>query len=58
MLVDDYGNERYLTDSFMIRYWHVETIFLIAHRCGLVFDRDLSNEFLGTGSKYFLLRKL
>jgi SAM-dependent methyltransferase len=58
MLVDDYGNERHLTDSFMIRYWHVETIFLIANRCGLAFDKDLTNEFLGTGSKYYLLRKL
>jgi len=58
MIIDNCGNERYLTDSFMIRYWHVETIFLIAHRCGLVFERGLSNEFLGTGSQYFLLKKL
>lgn len=58
MLVDDYGNERHLTDSFTIRYWHAETIFLIANRCGLALDRDLSNEFLGTGSQYFLLKKI
>jgi SAM-dependent methyltransferase len=58
MIIDSCGNERRLTDSFMIRYWHAETIFLIAHRCGLALDRDLSNEFLGTGSQYFLLKKL
>jgi hypothetical protein len=58
MLVDDSGFERHLTDSFTIRYWHPGVVLSTADRLGLAFDKDLSHEFLGTGSEYFLLKKL
>jgi SAM-dependent methyltransferase len=58
MLVDDAGFERHLTDSFTIRYWRPDVVLSITDRLGLAFDKDLSHEFLGTGSEYFLLKKL
>jgi SAM-dependent methyltransferase len=58
MLVDDDGHERQLTDSFTIRYWRPDVVLSIADRLGLAFDKDLSHEFLGTGTEYFLLKKL
>jgi len=57
MLIDAGGHERHLIDSFTIRYWHSSKVLSIADRCGLIFDKDLSGEFSGTGSEYFLLKK-
>lgn len=58
VLIDDDGHERHLTDSFTIRYWRPEVVLSTADSLGLAFDKDLSHEFLGAGSEYFLLKKL
>jgi SAM-dependent methyltransferase len=51
----DGGVTRY-DDEFVIRRWAADEILEIARACGIVIERDLSAEFAGSGSQYFLLQ--
>jgi hypothetical protein len=51
----DGGVTRY-DDEFVIRRWAADEILEIARACGFVIERDLSAEFAGSGSQYFLLQ--
>jgi SAM-dependent methyltransferase len=45
------------TDEFDIRWWHPEHVVQVAGAQGLLLEADLTEEFAGTGARYFLLRR-
>lgn len=45
-------------EEFPIRYWQVEQVMNALRRVGFAVEKDLSDHFCGTGSKYYLLRKV
>ena len=51
----DGGVTRY-DDEFVIRRWAADEVLEIARACGFVIERDLSAEFAGSGSQYFLIQ--
>jgi SAM-dependent methyltransferase len=51
----DGGVTRY-DDEFVIRRWSTDKVLETARRSGFVIERDLSADFAGSGSQYFLLQ--
>ena len=45
-------------DSFPIRYWDVEHVMTVLDTHGFSLYEDLSNVFIGTGSQYFVMKKI
>ncbi|KAF0125889.1 MAG: SAM-dependent methyltransferase [Elusimicrobia bacterium] len=45
------------TDEFEIKYWDERLVFMALEKNGFRLKKDLSEVFLGTGSKYLLLEK-
>jgi SAM-dependent methyltransferase len=50
------SGEHLFVDNFQIKYWSPEVVLSYAFNCGFTLQKDLSDEFSGTGSNYFLLR--
>lgn len=55
-LNQDWQSTSYI-DRFQIRHWNVEFVLKILSDHGFSMTRDMSIEFAGTGSQYFLLKK-
>lgn len=51
------GNE-VAEDSFQIRYWKDDVILNLLEENGFRMEKDLSDEFGGTGSNYYLMKKV
>ena len=51
------GNE-VAEDSFQIRYWKDDVILNLLKENGFQMEKDLSDEFSGTGSNYYLMKKV
>lgn len=49
------GSETRFEDKFMIRRWGKDLVLNTARNAGFEVDSDLSDEFAGSGSNYFLL---
>lgn len=45
------------SDTFQIKYWPKETVFNLLEKLGFMLVKDLSAEFAGTGSQYFIFKK-
>jgi len=45
------------TDTFQIKYWSKEKVFTILEEIGFILVSDLSTQFSGTGSQYYVLKK-
>jgi SAM-dependent methyltransferase len=46
------------SDQFLIKYWEVEKVLNVLTRHGLSMERDLTEAFSGSGSLYFLMKKI
>ena len=55
-LTRDERQTRY-TDSFVIRYWGAEKVLQVLSDTGFSMVDELSTDFAGTGSRYFLVQK-
>ena len=51
------GDESIYSDEFKIRYWLSEYVSKILATTGFVLEDDLSNDFSGTGSHYWIMKK-
>ncbi len=51
------GTESTYSDKFYIRYWPPETVSKALMDAGFVYAEDLSGQFLGAGSQYWLMKK-
>jgi SAM-dependent methyltransferase len=51
------GQTTSYADRFQIRYWHIEFVLRILSEYGFSISKDMSIEFAGTGSQYYLLKK-
>ena len=51
------GCERLYTDEFKIRYWNSENVLRVLTETGFFIKKDISEEFMGSGSEYFLMEK-
>ena len=51
------GEITHYDDQFQIRYWDAEHVLQILSKVGFFVLDELSTEFAGTGSRYFLLQK-
>ena len=45
-------------DNFKIKYWDKNTVLNCLSECGFDLIKDLSDEYSGTGSSYYLMQKL
>lgn len=52
------GNTVSYSDQFLIRYWHVDYVKKVLSKHGFALVKNLTEDFYGTGSQYFLLQKL
>jgi hypothetical protein len=52
------GPKTFFNDHFLIRAWTPEQVLGIADRCGFELVEDLSDQFAGSGSDYYLLSTL
>jgi SAM-dependent methyltransferase len=52
------GDATSYTEKFSIRYWTTEQIEAVLAKYGFLMKRGLTDEFLGTGSRYFLMAKM
>lgn len=57
-LLDTDGPDAFFNDQFLIRAWTPEQVLGIADRCGFQLVDDLSDQFAGSGSSYYLLSSL
>ena len=44
-------------DQFDIKYWEVDKVLQVLSETGFSVKKDLSNVFMGSGSRYFLMEK-
>jgi SAM-dependent methyltransferase len=51
------GETTHYDDQFQIRYWNAEQVLQILSDLGFFVHKELSTEFAGTGSRYFLMQK-
>lgn len=54
-LLDNDGANAFYDDQFLIRAWAPEQVLDVARRCGFDMVEDLSDQFSGSGSNYYLL---
>lgn len=52
------GETKIYSDNFMIRYWHSDKIKTLLQKFGMVLIEELKRDFLGSGSNYYLFRKI
>ncbi len=57
-LLDTDGPDTFFNDQFLIRAWTPKQVLGIAERCGFELVEDLSDQFAGSGSNYYLLSTL
>ena len=51
------GHETLYTDQFNIRYWNPEKVLQVLTETGFSLKEDISEDFTGSGSEYFLMQK-
>jgi 2-polyprenyl-3-methyl-5-hydroxy-6-metoxy-1,4-benzoquinol methylase len=52
------GKAEIYTDTFNIKYWDTEKVMKLLLENGFLLEKDLSYEFAGAGSNYFLMKKV
>lgn len=57
MVLHENGEKAYYEDEFLIRHWPCNQVMQIIQSLGFTLSEDLSSDFHGTGSHYYIFKK-